>query len=72
LVFSRTDPEDSNNKVLVVANFNDKPQQLQTEPLKQHGFFLNGKMKDLGTDDHLIAKNSTATIPPLTYYWLID
>jgi len=72
LVFSRTDPEDSSSKVLVVANFSDKQQQLQTEPLIQYGFFQNGRMKDLGTDDQLIAKNSTTIIPPLSYYWLTD
>ena len=70
LVFSRTDPEDSSNKVLVVANFNDEPQTLQIEALKQHDFFQNNRMKDLSTDDHLIAEDSIVTIPPLSYYWL--
>ena len=72
LVFSRTDPEDSSYKVLIIANFNEKSQSLKIETLKHQGFFQKNKMKDLCTGDYLTMKNASIIIPPLSFYWLTD
>jgi len=72
LVFSRTDTEDSNYKVLIIANFNEKPEPLKIEDLMQHGFFQKNKMQDLCTGDYLTSKSSSIIIQPLSYYWLTE
>jgi amylosucrase len=72
LVFSRTDPQNSNDRVLVVANFNFEPQMLQTGELKPHGFFHQDGMKDLCSATLVSVENDAVTIPPLTCYWLAD
>jgi amylosucrase len=71
LVFSRIDPQNSSDRVLVVANFNVEPQMLQTGELKPHGFFHDG-MKDLCSGTLVTVENNTAAIPPLTCYWLAE
>ena len=71
LVFSRIDPQNSSDRVLVVANFNAEPQMLQTGELKPHGFFHDG-MKDLCSGTLVTVENNTAAIPPLTCYWLAE
>ena len=72
LVFSRTDPKDIHNKVLVVGNFNFEPQTLNIEMLKSNGFFQQNSMKDLCMDVEVVAENETITILPFTCYWLTD
>ncbi len=72
LVYSRTDPQNSANRVLVVANFNVEPQHLLVGELKPHGFFLHDGMKDLCSGTLVPEENDAVTIPPLTCYWLTD
>jgi amylosucrase len=72
LVFSRIDPQNSANRVLVAANFNVEPQTIHTAELKPHGFFHPDGMKDMCSGTHVQPENDTVTIPPLTCYWLTD
>lgn len=55
LVFYRSDAQNSRNRVLVIANFNDQPQMLRVDFLRPHGFFQPDGMKDLCSCDHLPA-----------------
>ena len=72
LVFSRTDPLNSRDKVLVVGNFNLEAQTLQVGALRSYGFFQQGGMKNLCTNERIPVENDTIVIPPLAFYWLSD
>ncbi|MEO6974536.1 MAG: amylosucrase [Gallionella sp.] len=72
LVFSRTEPQNSENRILVIANFNLEPQTLPIGELRQHGFFQHQGMKDLCSGTLVPAGNDAIVIPPLTSYWLAD
>ena len=72
LVFSRTDPNNSRNRVLVMANFNDAPQALSITPLRSHGFFQPDGMQDLCGSARVEPENDVITLGPLTCYWLTD
>lgn len=72
LVFSRTDPQNSRNTVLVACNFNIETQALQIGPLRLHGLFQQGGMKDICSGAYITAENDALMIPPLSCYWLAD
>ncbi|MFZ2301730.1 MAG: amylosucrase [Gallionella sp.] len=72
LVFSRTDQQNSRNKVLVICNFNVEAQALQIDPLRPHGLIQQGSMKDLCSGARITAENNALMIPPLSCYWLAD
>lgn len=72
LAYSRTDPQNSRYKVLVVGNFNTEPQPLPAESLISLGFFLHAGMNDLCSRTNIAVENEAVIIPPLTCYWLTD
>lgn len=72
LVFARTDPQNSRNRVLVISNFNVVEQSLPVEALRHHGFFLPDGMKDLCTGMRVDAENDEIAVAPLSCYWLTD
>jgi amylosucrase len=72
LVYSRTDPQNSRNRILVAANFGHTEQVLQTSPLKPHGFFRQDGMTNLCTGARVTEINDTIAIPPISFYWLAD
>ncbi|MFH1495700.1 MAG: amylosucrase [Pseudomonadota bacterium] len=72
LVFSRSDPQNSRNKVLVVGNFNVETQALPVGALRVHGFFMQDGMKDICSGARIAVENDTIVLPPLTCYWLAD
>ncbi|MDP2431297.1 MAG: amylosucrase [Pseudomonadota bacterium] len=72
LVFSRTDPQNSRNRVLVVGNFNDAEQTLAISALRPHGFFQQGAMKDLCSGERITVENDAVVLSPLSCYWLTD
>ena len=72
LVFSRTDPQNTRNRVLVVCNLNDGTQTLQIDPLRSHGLFQQGGMKDVCSGAPITVENDTLMIQPLSCYWLVD
>lgn len=72
LAFSRTDPQNSRNRVLVLVNFNDAAQPLAIDGLRGHGFFVADGMRDLCTGERVAAENDSLVLPPLSCYWLTD
>ncbi len=72
LVFSRVDPSNSRNRVLVVANFNVEAQTLPTDALRSNGFLQPEAMKDLCTGEHIEVSNDRVVLPPLSCLWLTD
>ena len=72
LAFSRTDPQNSRNRVLVLVNFNDAAQPLAIDGLRGHGFFVADGMRDLCTGERVAAENDSLILPPLSCYWLTD
>ncbi|MDD2893463.1 MAG: amylosucrase [Halothiobacillaceae bacterium] len=72
LVFSRTDPQNSRNRVLVIGNFSDAAQTLPVEALRAHGFLLMDAMRDLCTGERVVVENDVITLPALSCHWLTD
>jgi len=73
LAFSRIDPQNSRNRILVIGNFNVEAQPLRLGTLlRSNGFFQKDGMKDLCTGSRIHAENEVVSIPPLTCYWLAD
>jgi len=72
LVFSRSDPQQSRYRVLVVVNFNDAPQRLAVESLRTYGFVQPEAMKDLCTGARVMAENDALVLPALSCLWLTD
>jgi amylosucrase len=72
LVFSRTDPQNSRNRVLVVGNFNAEAQIFPIGTLRPHGFFQQDGMKDLCSGERITVENDALVLPPLSCHWLID
>ena len=72
LVFSRTDPHNNRNRVLVVGNFGDEPQSLNVDVFSSCGFFQQHLMKDLYSGRSIVADDETVAIPARSFYWLTD
>ncbi|MHB8952319.1 MAG: alpha-amylase family glycosyl hydrolase [Pirellulaceae bacterium] len=72
LVFSRTDPQNHRNRVLVIGNFNVEAQPLSVDPFRTHRFFQQDGMKDLCSGTHFPIENDAIIIPPLSCLWLSD
>jgi amylosucrase len=72
LVFTRADPRNSRNRVLVVGNFNDAAQSLPLSTLRAQGFFLLDGMKDLCSGERIEAENDALVLAPLSCNWLSD
>lgn len=72
LVFSRSDPQNSRNRVLVIVNFNDAAQWLPVASLRGHGYFQQAGMKDLCSGERLEVVNDCVVLPSLSCYWLTD
>lgn len=69
-VFSRFNPQKSNDRVLVVANFNDKPQKLDLEDVSSWGSYSQGQLFDLHTRQQPEIFNNSLIIPSFSFYWL--
>ena len=72
LVFSRTDTQNSRNRVLVAGNFNVAAQALHIGTLRPHGFFQQDAMKDLCSGTRVVEENDAVSSPQLSFYWLTD
>ncbi len=72
LMFSRTDPHNSRNRVLVIGNFSVEPQSLHVGVLKSYGFFQQDSMKNLCSGMRIVVDNDAVVIPGLSFYWLTD
>lgn len=72
LVFSRNDPKNNRNRVLVIGNFNDGAQTFHAGSLIRAGFFQWGKMKDLYSGVTVEVDRENITVPELSFCWLVD
>ncbi len=72
LAFARTDPHNSRNRVLVLANFNTEQQLLPVSAMQVHGYFQQGSMKNLCCGTRFEIENDNIIIPALSFYWLTD
>lgn len=72
LAFSRSDPQQSRNRVLVIVNFNGEPQTLPVEALRLQGFVQPDVMRDLCTGARVDVDNGALVLPALSCQWLTD
>jgi amylosucrase len=72
LAFSRVDPQNSRNRVLVIGNFNVEPQTLPLDTMRRHGFFRQGNMKNLCANSRVEPVDDAIVIPALSFFWLAD
>ncbi|TNF98233.1 MAG: alpha-amylase [Gammaproteobacteria bacterium] len=71
-VFLRTHPERASEAVLVVANFDDRPQHLDLRNLGNRGQFQYGQLQDLASGETPALFKDQLVIPPYRFYWLTD
>ena len=71
-VFLRNHPEEFNDTVLVVANFDSRPQYLDLANLGNRGGFQYGQLQDLATGEIPSLFNEQLVVPPFRFYWLTD
>ncbi len=71
-VFIRSHPEKYNETVVVVANFDDRPQHLNLANLGHRGRFQYGQPQDLASGETPALFNDQLVVPPFRFYWLTD
>ena len=71
-VFIRNHPEREKEEVLVVANFDSKPQHLSLADLGHRGHFEYAQLRDLITGGIPSIFKDELVIPPYNFYWLSD
>ena len=71
-VFLRSHPEELNDVVLVVANFDARPQYLDLSSLGNRGIFQYGQLQDLATGEIPALFKEQLVVPPYRFYWLTD
>ncbi len=71
-VFMRNHPERANETIVVVANFDVKPQYLDLKNLKNRGQFNYGHPQDLASGETPAMFKEQLVVPPLRFYWLTD
>jgi len=71
-VFSRYHLQQSNEKVLVVANFSDKPQHLNLEDLGSWQTHQYRSLVDLYRGEHPDIFKNSLVIPGYSFYWLSE
>lgn len=71
-VFIRHNPERDKEEVLVVANFDAKPQHLNLADLGNRSNFEYAQLRDLVTGDAPAIFKDELVIPPYHFYWLSD
>lgn len=67
--FSRFDQTMSQSRVLVIGNFDTKPQLLVLAPMRRLGFFQYDTVKDLYSGETLPLLSEEIVIPALSFYW---
>ncbi len=71
-VFIRHDSSGLNENVLVVANFDARPQQLDLNDLGNRGQFETSQLRDLASGECPARFKDQLVIPPYHFYWLSD
>jgi amylosucrase len=70
--FMRSNPLDASDNVLVVANFDDKPQSLDLADLGNRSRFGHGRLRDLYSGEAPSLFKAQLVVPPFRFYWLTD
>ncbi len=70
--FMRAHPQHLQAMVLVVANFDARPQYLNLDDLGMRGHFGYGQLRDLVTGEAPALFANQLVMPPFGYYWLSD
>jgi amylosucrase len=60
----------TDERVLVIGNFDESPQHLNLNDLKQKGFFQYGQVTDLFSNESPALFHEQLVVPPLRFYWL--
>jgi amylosucrase len=63
---------DAGNDVLVVANFDEAPQSLDLDDLRNRGSFRYEALQDLCTGQQPSMFKNQLVVPPRRFYWLTD
>jgi len=71
-VFLRSHPEKPGETVLVVGNFDARPQHLDLSNLGNRGQFLFGQPQDLASGESPSMFKNQLVVPPFRFYWLTD
>ena len=71
-VFTRNNPFLLNNTVLIVGNFDSKPQSLTLSHLGSHSAFEYSQLRDLYSGESPTLFKDQLVIPPFRFYWLSD
>ena len=71
-VFMRSNPFLLNNAVLVVGNFDAKPQSLTLTDLGSRNLFEYSQLRDLYSGESPSLFKDQLVIPPFRFYWLSD
>jgi len=60
----------TDERVLVIGNFDESPQYLDLKDLEQKGFFQYGQIIDLFSQESPAIFHGQLIVPPLHFYWL--
>jgi len=69
-VFSRFDHINTYSRILVIGNFDNKPQPLNIEMLTKKGFFQHNTARDIYSGDNIALQDNMIEVPALCFYWL--
>jgi amylosucrase len=70
-VFTRTHLSIPFESVLIVANFNDRPEQFNLRDLRNRGRFELGELRDLVSGASPAIFNGQLVVPAYGFYWLV-
>jgi len=71
-VISRYSPQHPSNRVLVVANFSQTPQQLDLDEIASWGVYEKGELIDLYSRSSPDILNNTIVVSSFQFYWLYE
>ncbi len=71
-VFIRNNPFRLNDNVLIVGNFDGRPQSLTLSDLSNRGSFEYARLQDLYTGESPSLFKDQLVIPPYRFYWLTE
>ncbi len=69
-VFCRLNPQHVSDRVLVVGNFDSRPQHLELDSLKDTAFMHHSQIVDLYSGESPAMFKNAIVIPPYRFYWL--
>jgi len=69
-VFSRFCAHDAKARILVMANFAQQPQLVDTDMLRNKGFLQHNPVRDVLSGEMILTTSNAIEIPALGYYWL--